>query len=206
MEGFLQFYYTTEENVDYCEQNSVSADVVEGNGKVNLRLPYWEGIQYRLDMPDDSLFIIDKLAFGNTNIDDNYYNEVAHSYSLGDIPYLWANYDNKYAVQNNVQTNINLSEENTFDIDITELNRKQGNYLSVTLEAIQDENINLELGKKDGISYVKLTNYNFNIKAGTHTYLLRVSSDYYWTSNHYDYIRIYIDANCIQDLRILEGD
>lgn len=206
MEGFLQFYYTTEENVDYCEQNSVSADVVEGNGKVNLRLPYWEGIQYRLDMPDDSLFIIDKLAFGNTNIDDNYYNEVAHSYSLGDIPYLWANYDNKYAVQNNVQTNINLSEENTFDIDITELNRKQGNYLSVTLEAIQDENINLELGKKDGISYVKLTNYNFNIKAGTHTYLLRVSSDYYWTSNHYDYIRIYIDGNCIQDLRILEGD
>lgn len=131
-----------------------------------------------------------------------------HSYDLNMIPYIWANYDNLDAINNNELEVISAADVNTYRFDGSQLvDHSNGNYISFdyTNTAENDININIVLydSTNDGAKY----EYYFRVRPGTNSYLIRVSEDYFWDVFNMDTILFGANDNLtIGDLRILEGD
>lgn len=131
-----------------------------------------------------------------------------HNNNLEYLPYIWANYDIKKAINNKVLYNLKNISNNRFSIDKLNNNQKiKGNYLLITGNFKNEEKVTIKLGNlKDNIFSEKYK-YNFIAKEGTQNYLLRVSTDYYWYTNEINSVEV-VSENGIKNvsMKILEGD
>lgn len=131
-----------------------------------------------------------------------------HNYDLEYLPYIWANYDTKKAINNRVLSRLISVPNNRFLINPLENNYKiKGNYLLITGNFKNEEKVTIKLGNlKDNIFSEKYK-YNFIAKEGTQNYLLRVSTDYYWYTNEINSVEV-VSENGIKNvsMKILEGD
>lgn len=99
---------------------------------------------------------------------------VGKKHSLGAIPYLWANADEKKLSEKKLLCNLD-NQNGRYYIPPEIIDAKNGNYLCVTINSPNNSNGILSLNY-DGTK----EQYEFNIKKGTTNYLFRVSSNYKW--------------------------
>ena len=218
LEGEMQLYYTTEKNEEYSE-NKVRTSGIKKFGEAEFIIPVTDYTKFRLDIPEKSDVEITSIKIETPieNIDYGYddllskqfnYLSFIHNYDLEYLPYIWANYDTKKAINNRVLSRLISVPNNRFLINPLENNYKiKGNYLLVTGNFKNEEKVTIKLGNlKDNIFSEKYK-YNFIAKEGTQNYLLRVSTDYYWYTNEINSVEV-VSENGIKNvsMKILEGD
>ena len=142
----------------------------------------------------------------NGNIFQATYNPY-HQYDLKMIPYIWAEYDENKAIENQVIEKLG-SEEYVYDFEGSQsINKENGNYLAFkcTNNESEEETITVMFIDKDieGAQF----EYQFTILPGEHEYLIRVSQDYFWNNfNINNIIFMPTSGFCVENVRILEGD
>ncbi len=141
---------------------------------------------------------------GNVQFDYKPY----HTYGLEMIPYVWANYDKDKAIDNNVQTELDELWTNAFTFggsqDVVDGN---GNYVAFTCNSNSENNVAATIVFWDSNNDVARYQYSFTVVPGSHSYLIRVSQDYFWDIYNIDTISVESDTGVIaSEMRILEGD
>lgn len=129
-----------------------------------------------------------------------------HSYDLGQIPYIWANYDDYHAIDNNVIKKIPAIDTNLYSFEGSQaVIGAQGNYLAFEMTSPSEHSACIEL--YDSTNEGARFQYGFLVKPGTNQYLIRVSQDYFWDVYNIDTI-LFEDneTNVVDHVRILEGD
>jgi hypothetical protein len=128
-------------------------------------------------------------------IDYSFYN---HRYALGDIPYLWGEYDSRKAYENpKVYTPQSLPGIIPKDMQSHE------NYMLLRINANQDDTGILAFGSEAGDYNF---GYSFRIKEGNHSYLFRVSADNYWTLGNLIFNCSSENGSQVVGASVLEGD
>ena len=131
-----------------------------------------------------------------------------HSFNLRDLPFVWANFDRFKASNNQILRTLTLSDENTYFFEGADHFRtKDGNYLS--FEIISSSSVDLTTNVVLYDSHFSGAKYQliFNVKPGRHSYLLRISQDYFWTAYNIDTIMFGNSSSLsIGNLKILKGD
>lgn len=205
--GEIQLFYGQGVE-EYTEENSIK-QYVDGSGWVRFEVPYTEEIRLRLDPPSHSIFTIEGISTENGILCDYNYgdSQQLHKYNLGDIPYLWGTYDEQEAYNNKIIVDYNL-QESIFGLNLMEIDKSKGNYLLVTINSNEDTFARVVLGRKSEEDIENLTEFSFNVKQGTNTYLIRCSSDFYWYApNVIDAFKISTDTNAVlEKVQVLQGD
>ncbi len=143
------------------------------------------------------------------------YQGFSHNCSVGCLPELWASADREKAMENPVAAQLEeTGVAYTFSRDGFRPG-KDGNYL--LLEARYDGGgletetgcgeAELKLGVLEKGKFAEKYKYTFTLKEGQHSYLFRVSSDYYWYSEKINAASFAAEGNA-QAIRmcILDGD
>lgn len=120
------------------------------------------------------------------------------SFGVGQIPYLWANYDleNK-TVKSLYHTQVQQSMK-TLKIQIPEyLNKSKGNYLILNIESNLDQTAT--------VNYLE-NQFQFTVLKGTHSYAIRISSQYEWIHQPIPQLSFDAEDAKLLDLTITEGD
>lgn len=127
-----------------------------------------------------------------------------HNYQLFDLPYIWGNYDEREAWNNEVLITADSDNENTWSIQNRELDKTQGNYLLLECDNnnADDTEMTLCLGNDDETYY----QYIFKIHSGKGRYLIRISNDYYWYFKTINTFRYHCENVKVSQLKILLGD
>lgn len=129
-------------------------------------------------------------------------NTLFHKYNLGYLSYLWGEKDKKDAASNNT-----VQEISNIDEKLNNSKSLNGNYLKLVISSDTKGEFITKIGTKDNENYLDLFEYKFSVLKGTHTYLIRVSSDYYWYSCKALYIKNSFSKGMeIKEIKILEGD
>lgn len=224
IEGNIQLFYTTNQDEDYSEEKSIINHIAK-KGKTEFIFPVTEFTKLRLDIPENSNVEISSFEIGSPIEFINYgydgpnainggvdYLENVHNYNIQWLPFIWAEYDVKKAINNKKVENIYPITENIFIFNnIQQINKTKGNYILISLTYNEDitdkKNLVVKLGNYDKGSFFEKNQYIFNLKPGRHNYLLRVSSDYYWYLNQINAVKIAPENNIRNiEMNILEGD
>ena len=131
-----------------------------------------------------------------------------HSYDLGNIPFIWGNYDEYNAQDNSVTIKLNSSEPNIYVFAGSDnLADEDGNYLAFKYTNLNGEDIGIDVIIYDSNYEAAMYKYHFNVKPGTHQYLIRISGDYFWSAFNIDTV-VFEESEwlSIGDVNILEGD
>ena len=137
-----------------------------------------------------------------------------HNYSLLNLPYLWANYDELHAAENTVQAKLSSQNNEIFLIDsVDSIQKEKGNYLLITAKDICGEEesnshvVTLQLGYYQADVFNEKCAITFNAKSGEQNYLIRLSTDYYWYLNEINAVKV-ANGSMLEDVEmvILEGD
>lgn len=127
-------------------------------------------------------------------------------YELGNIPFIWANYDVKKSYENDLIDGISKKfSKNRIRIDTSKWEKEKGNYLLIETDSdLEDELAYLSLYRDK----IKLSTFSFNLKKGlTKKYIIRVSADYNWINNNIIDLQIDSKANLQNaNIKILKGD
>ena len=152
----------------------------------------------KFNSTDNKNRIIDVLStYGYDSNNTNF-----HKYNLGYLPYLWGEKDKKDASSNNTIQELSSIEEKT-----NNSRSLNGNYLKLVIHSENNEEFIAKFGTKDNGSNLDLFEYRFALLKGIHTYLIRVSSDYYWYSCADLYLKNSSSKGSeIKEIKILEGD
>lgn len=130
-----------------------------------------------------------------------------HTFNLQKLPYIWANYDEKKAIDNIKVLDLLPVSENVFYIDnVEEIEKEKGNYLLISLSSNMDQDVIISAGNQSGSD---LSSVTFSVCEGESSYLIRISSDYYWYNNLLDTFTIYVGGEngvINGSMSILEGD
>lgn len=173
-------------------------------------LPY-DYIKYGYDGPNGMI--------GEDGTTTYLYNGGLHNYNLDQLPRIWADFDKKKAINNEV-----IAEFDYVD-GIYLLNNdfapsSQGNYLKLRATYYgndlggqyhgDDENVSgipIIMGYYENGNFIEKSRYNITIKEGTHDYLIRVSTDYYWYLGEENAVNIHHNG-ILHDvsMQILKGD
>lgn len=143
----------------------------------------------------------------NENGETYYSYKPYHQYNLGNLSYIWANYDNYNAINNKKVLNLETDSENTCYFKGSQsVICDDGNYIAFRAINNFENNIQVTFTFEDSSDTCVRFEYSMDIIPGTNYYLIRVSQDYFWSKFNID--RIYINSeNCaIDNLKILEGD
>lgn len=138
-----------------------------------------------------------------------FYQAFSHNCSVGLLPELWASSDREKAMENPVVAELEeAGEAYTFSRDGFRPG-EDGNYL--LLEALYDgegvKEAELKLGVSKKGKFIEKYKYTFTLKEGQHSYLFRVSSDYYWYSEKINAVSLSAEGGVhAVGMRILEGD
>lgn len=207
IEGSMQLYYSDDTVANFTEAKSILYPLKKGIQTIQMKVPYNKDMKLRLDFPDNGIFKISEITFGNSIISYNYgdFNEI-HNYQLGEIPYLWANGDVKKAINDKVEMKLGVGNENTYQFDSTKIAKDKGNYVKLVLNSPIDQLIQVELGDSKSHEYTRGANFSFNVKKGVHPYLIRISADSGWIPNLFNTITINASKTKIEQLEILKGD
>ena len=147
------------------------------------------------------------------------YISVLHYSMIGELAKIWAEKDVMNAIGNTELASLsNVDGYYVFEPDsITD--KDNGNYLKITATYLgydtngnfrdDDESISIDVyfGVKDGDDYIEKYCYQITVKEGTHDYLIRCSTDYFWYTNEVN--AVYIDPEYkvyVDSMTILEGD
>lgn len=178
------------------------------------------GTEYAIWCKDEKYDeFMDKIVSANldmnryTLIDQGYDSEI-QEYAVGDVPYIWANFDMKNAVDNEIIAvakieNANLPEnadvQYVFELpDGTD--KAQGQYLYFECENMSDTNIMSKVILSDDSDWAY--SYEFTVMPGNHKYLIRISSSDFWYQANIDTVTFcQTEIPVIYDqVRILQGD
>lgn len=131
-----------------------------------------------------------------------------HSYDLGQIPYIWANYDDYEAIDNPEIIKLTSRNMNTFQFDGSQsVVSADGNYLAFEMTNTSEEDISINIVFYDSTNEGAKTHYYFIAKPGTNQYLIRVSQDYFWDAFNVNTITFGSnEALTVDNVRILQGD
>lgn len=131
-----------------------------------------------------------------------------HAFDLGEIPYLWANKDQKQAIHNRVLTTITAKSNNTYSFKGSQfVDQKKGNYLRIDLTNASKKSQSTTIVFYDSKHTGAKFKYSFKVRPGKHAYLIRVSQDYFWGVYNIDHINLSTNKNInVDTLSVLEGD
>lgn len=131
-----------------------------------------------------------------------------HSYDLGQIPYIWANYDDYNAINNSEIIRLDADETNRFIFDGSQsCVDTNGNYLAFEMTNRSESDLSINMLFYDSENEGAKTQYYFIVKPGTNQYLIRVSQDYFWDIFNVDTVVFGSnDALVVENVRILQGD
>lgn len=119
---------------------------------------------------------------------------------LLELPYLWANADTQNAAGGAVLQTLSQNANGVYPVDTGALPAGSC-YLRLDIEAAADMEGALSLdGAEEPLTY-----YHFNLHEGRHSYLLRMSSNYFWHSGGAQSVTLYIDAQ-VHELSVIQGD
>ncbi len=145
------------------------------------------------------------------------YQKFAHNYSIGLLPKLWASSDREKAAENPVAVEL-VEKDGVYQFSRDKLFRpcEDGNYLllevcygSKELDPGQEEGTaeaELKLGIDKKGKFAEKYKFTFTLREGQHSYLFRVSSDYYWYSENINAAALTAENAHDIRMRILEGD
>lgn len=218
-DGIMQLFYTTSQNESYSEGKSIRVWIGDkGTAHFNILVtPY---TRLRLDIPEESTVKISDIRLSLFGFADWGYDSGLHSHSLNQLPLIWAELDEKEAINNRVMVEMIKNDEEVYTFDTSKaIDDKNGNYLMLTaayagldtdgLSNPDDEYISgtVMIGSYDGNLFAEKCRYNFTLKEGEHSYLFRVSSDYFWTLGEINAVKI-VTSEKIEGVqfKILQGD
>ena len=82
-----------------------------------------------------------------------------------------------------------------------------GNYLKANIACAETTTATLTVGEINNGNFETKYLYNFTVKEGEHTYMFRVSNDYYWYIEETNAIKIESGSQLSDvNMQILEGD
>ena len=170
-----------------------------------------------LQQANVELGIADKMLTDGYDFDAIQGTHITHTYDVMELPWIWANLDQKKAVENPIIQHLQITERiNTVDEDQCvfsftflgsqnimkdDMNNENGYYLA--LRAINDKLtpvegvLTLSASSDDRIYY----SYAFNVHPGESQYLFRISQDYYWYAFNIDRIQIEPKINSISSAK-----
>ena len=136
---------------------------------------------------------------------DALYNKEYRIYNLIDLAYLWGDEDKNNASTNKPLRQIELQKGNKHTFNLLKSDEKvKGNYILLKIDAPYDDKARLYIGTEEKN---RLSTFNFNVKTGIHTYLLRVSADSLWYLLDINNIELDLNKNhTLLKMSILEGD
>lgn len=234
--GIMQLYYTTEEYEDYSAEKVVDAQISE-NGTATFIIPITEYSRLRLDIPEESTVTIKALKAGSTieyidygydgpveNVDEagnityGYINAL-HNTSIAKLPRIWAETDKQDSINNQIVCSLTKEDEYyVFDNNSVPVS-DNGNYLKISADydgvdtegkyAEDDESVGATVifgYYKNGVFEQKYR-YAITFDEGSHDYLIRCSTDYYWYLKEVNAIKIETTGNLRNvSMNLLEGD
>lgn len=142
-------------------------------------------------------------------IDYNYLDLRYHTHQLLNIPYIWAEYDEKTVAEKENQLEINNSnlDENIYEFN--NIDKSEGNYLKINVTSSEERVLTIKFGKMNNDVFETLNEFTISIKPyENQDYLIRISGDFMWYSNEINAIRVEDpkDSIIINDISILKGD
>lgn len=211
--GIFELFYTTEKNEEFSPNNVVHK-TMENEGQFNAVIPCNQYTKLRFDIPEGSkvalknIKVKQELYKYNNDIDKIDYNYLAldkHTYNLGEIPYIWANFDEINIEDKKLQMEL---FENQKNYNFKDIDKDSGNYIHINSDSQNQGNMTILLGKNNDDEFIPLIQYNFQLKQGNKSdYLIRISSDFMWYSHEIDSIKVISDNNSkINKISILKGD
>lgn len=220
--GRIQMFYTKSENEKFgqVKENILTNYINSENGKTSFLIPFNQYTQLRLDIPDESNFIISNIYIKEVNEGEPYYTmcdynygniDSLHSYNLGQLPYIWGMYDENEAFNNELIQDIYMKDEDIYKISTDKLLKLNGNYLLLDVSSQSSGNCTVTFGttkNMGGGDFLPKNYFKFNINEGSRNrYLLRISSDFLWYTNQIDSFKVETDIS-VQDIKIsfLNGD
>ena len=235
-DGTMQLYYTTDEGENYIAEKVVNAQI-SGEGTATFIVPITEFTRLRLDTPEESSVTIKSIKAGHPvetieysydgptenkdgegNITYGYINAL-HNTSIAKLPQIWAEADEKHSL-NNKELFTLVASENYYTFDSAAISQSdKGNYLKLTAtyDGVDtegkfdddDEEVpaTIIFGQyKDG-KFIEKYRYAITIEEGSHDYLIRCSTDYYWYLKQVNAVKIDTTGNLRNvQMSVLEGD
>ena len=236
MDGTMQLYYTTDEGEEYVAEKVANAQI-SGEGTATFTVPITEFTRLRLDTPEESTVTIKSMKAGHPVeiIDYGYdgptenedgagnitygYISALHNTSIEKLPQIWAEADEKHSLNNKALFNLAYTE-NYYTFDSAAIPQSDnGNYLKLTAaydgvdtEGKYDDDdeevpATIIFGQyKDG-KFIEKYRYAITIEEGSHNYLIRCSTDYYWYLKQVNAVKIDTTGNLRNvQMSVLEGD
>ena len=208
--GTFQLYWA-EGGASYSEDRAQSVSVDPGVSKtVRFCVPKSSTMRYRLDFPEGKTEIMNGFTLSRSGAHrcDYGYASMLHSYDLGAVPFLWANYDEKDAWSSQELAALSLDEQMQGELERPE--DMSSAYIALDLRAESNEVVTFELlrldGKDDSSAKAdSLATFTFDAREGDNRYLIRPSADFYWHTGMVDACRV-SGAVEVLDARILLGD
>lgn len=235
-DGFMRLMYTTEPEEEFYGGKSVNAEI-SGKGTAQFRLTVAEDMRLCLAFPISKEVTITGLSIGMQDslidwgydavdevIDESYvpgsdYSHNMHNYWLAQLPVVWAELEKNSPVHYETLTRPEYNGEYFLYNGEAIADKSQGNYLHFTTHfAGADTNgyygpddetgeAVIKLGVyEDGVFTVKYR-YKVSLREGTHDYLIRISSDYFWYTE--DVNAVWLDSKwdlTDTQMRIVCGD
>lgn len=232
-EGTMQLYYTTNNGESYTTDKVVS-DELKGKGTAWFTIPGATVYTHiRMNIPEGSNVRITSLRMDAVNCklvdygydgpfpnDDGSYDYLpfVHSYSVDQLPLIWAEKDEEHSANNTVLAKAVLDNGN-YLIDKNIVNDDKGAYLKVTInypgydrdgkykEDDEYTSAAIRAGEDNGEDITTKCLYNFTVQEGLHEYLFRISSDYYWYLKEINTFTIESSESFNNvSMEVLEGD
>lgn len=230
----MQMYYTTEVGEDYSE-SKVSNVLLNNSGTACFSIPITVATRIRLDIPEAATVKITSLKINDGSIklatygyDDPYFSEDTktyeylpgiHYYELDRLPVIWAEYDGKKSVDNELIDKLSFVDgcfRYTTNLAESKVN---GNYLKVGIgykgtatkktsqNDLESVNATIRVGTMSANGFVTKYIYDFTVLEGWHEYMFRVSNDYYWYTDATNAITINCEGLLSNvNMEILRGD
>lgn len=221
--GDMQIFYTSDENEDFSGNKVETYTCSENEGTARFVIPVTEFTRLRFDTPERSNVKIESfrlVACDVSLIDYGYdgpylqndgitysYLPAVHNYDLGKLPVIWGECDKLNSAENTVMSTLSFQDgyyEYSLNKDELGLN---GNYLKVNIACAETTTATLTVGEINNGNFETKYLYNFTVKEGEHTYMFRVSNDYYWYIEETNAIKIEPGSQLLDvNMQILEGD
>lgn len=210
-DGIFQCFYTLSKDDNFSEDKSVKIET-RNEGIFEFFVPSSKHTKLRFDIPDGSHFTIKNLSFYigkhskhtielskiTDNLIDYSCDGPTHTYNIGELPFIWGTYDK--AKPQPVLTEVTPGGS----FGAASLDLKSGNYIEIKTNSISHGKGVLTILREDRTPAIVV---NFNVHAGEHKYLVRISWDSFWHSGQSNLIFFNCDKSVKNtSLRVLKGD
>lgn len=151
---------------------------------------------------------VEKDENGNVLIKDD---AEFHNYELEKLPWIWGELDEKNAADNEEIACLINTEGGYIIGNTVNLDKEKGNYLLVRIDNPHNtaSRAELILGTCADSGFDERCKYKFVVLEGTHNYIFRVSSDYFWYTEDINAVKLWYDNGQKidnADIKILQGD